>query len=83
VVRDTQDTAFVIFAVVIGMGVGAGAPWVAVIGLVVVGVLLWLVNKYIPMAAPIKTILNVVVVVVAKLDQQIFLKMETILLQGN
>lgn len=37
VVRDTQDTAFVIFAVVIGMGVGAGAPWVAVIGLVVVG----------------------------------------------
>lgn len=37
VVRDTQDTAFVIFAVVIGMGVGAGAPWVAAIGLVVVG----------------------------------------------
>lgn len=37
VVRDTQDTAFVIFAVVIGMGVGAGAPWVALIGLVVVG----------------------------------------------
>jgi hypothetical protein len=37
VVRDTQDTAFVIFAVVIGMGVGAGAPWVAGIGLVVVG----------------------------------------------
>lgn len=37
VVRDTQDTAFVIFAVVIGMGIGAGAPWVAVIGLVVVG----------------------------------------------
>jgi len=41
VVRDTQDTAFVIFAVVIGMGVGAGAPWVAVIGLVVVGVASW------------------------------------------
>lgn len=37
VVRDTQDTAFVIFAVVIGMAVGAGAPWVGVIGLVVVG----------------------------------------------
>lgn len=37
VVRDTQDTAFVIFAVVIGMAVGAGAPWVAAIGLVVVG----------------------------------------------
>jgi hypothetical protein len=41
VVRDTQDTAYVIFAVVIGMGVGAGAPWVAVIGLVVVGVASW------------------------------------------
>ncbi len=41
VVRDTRDTAFVIFAVVIGMGVGAGAPWVAVIGLVVVGVASW------------------------------------------
>ncbi len=29
--------------------------------LVVVGFLLWLVNRYVPMAAPIKTILNVVV----------------------
>lgn len=35
-----------------------------VIYLIVVGVLLWLVNTYIPMAAPIKSILNVVVVVV-------------------
>ena len=31
--------------------------------LVVVGVLLWVVNNYIPMAASIKKILNVVVVV--------------------
>jgi len=31
--------------------------------LIVVGVLLWLVNSFIPMAASIKTILNVVVVV--------------------
>lgn len=38
VVRDTQDTAFVIFAVVVGMAVGANAPWVAGVGLVVVGV---------------------------------------------
>lgn len=37
VVRDTQDTAFVIFAVVIGMAVGANSPWVAAIGLAVVG----------------------------------------------
>lgn len=36
VVRDTQDTAYVIFAVVVGMAVGAGHPWVAVIGLGVV-----------------------------------------------
>jgi uncharacterized membrane protein YhiD involved in acid resistance len=38
VVRDTQDTAYVIFAVVVGMAVGAKDPWVAVIGIVVVGV---------------------------------------------
>lgn len=37
VVRDTQDTAFVIFAVVVGMAVGANDHWVAGIGLVVVG----------------------------------------------
>lgn len=30
--------------------------------LIVAGVLLWLVNQYIPMAAPIKTIINIVVV---------------------
>src|SRR6185436_4213665 len=32
VVRDTQDTAFVIFAVVVGMAIGAGSTWVAGIG---------------------------------------------------
>jgi len=36
VVRDTQDAAFVIFAVVVGMAVGASDPWVAVIGIAVV-----------------------------------------------
>jgi hypothetical protein len=35
-----------------------------VVVLVVVGVLLWLVNTHIPMAQPIKTILNVVVILV-------------------
>jgi hypothetical protein len=34
-----------------------------VVVLIVVGVLLWLVNVYIPMDAKIKTILNIVVVV--------------------
>ena len=36
VVRDTQDTAFVIFAVVVGMAIGSGDPWVGAIGMVVV-----------------------------------------------
>ena len=34
-----------------------------VLTLIVVGVLLWLANTYIPMAEPIKKILNVVVVI--------------------
>jgi len=38
-----------------------------VVVLIVVGVLLWLVNRFIPMAGPIKTILNVVVVIVVVL----------------
>lgn len=38
-----------------------------IVVLVVVGVLLWVVNKYIPMEARIKTILNVVVLIVVVL----------------
>lgn len=38
-----------------------------VVVLIVVGVLLWLVNRFIPMAASIKTILNVVVVIAVAL----------------
>src|SRR5437879_12254367 len=37
VVRDTQDTAYVIFAVVVGMAVGANNIWVTLIGFGVVG----------------------------------------------
>src|SRR6476659_918673 len=37
VVRDTQDTAYVIFAVAIGMAIGANHPAVALCGLTVVG----------------------------------------------
>ena len=37
------------------------------IALIVVGVLLWLVNTYIPMDSKIKSILNVVVVIVVVL----------------
>lgn len=36
VLRDTKDTAFVIFAVVVGMSIGAGQPTVALIGLATV-----------------------------------------------
>jgi hypothetical protein len=36
-----------------------------VIALAVIGVALWLINNYIPMASGIKTILNVVVVIAA------------------
>lgn len=32
--------------------------------LIVLGVVLWLVNTYIPMAPPIKTVINVVVILV-------------------
>ena len=35
-----------------------------IITLVIVGVALWAINNYIPMAKPVKTILNVVVVAV-------------------
>lgn len=37
VVRDTRDTAFVIFAVVVGMATGSQHPWVAILGIVVSG----------------------------------------------
>ena len=38
-----------------------------VVVLIVVGVLLWLINNYIPMAGSIKTILNAVVIIVVVL----------------
>lgn len=37
VVRDTQDTAYVIFAVAVGMAVGADHAWVALAGMAVIG----------------------------------------------
>jgi hypothetical protein len=38
-----------------------------IITLVVVGLILWLINRYIPMASSIKSILNVVVVIAVTL----------------
>ena len=38
-----------------------------VVVLIVVGVVLWLINRYVPMASSIKTILNIVVIIVVLL----------------
>lgn len=38
VVRDTRDTAYVIFAVVIGMAIGAADLWIAVTGLAIIAI---------------------------------------------
>jgi uncharacterized membrane protein YhiD involved in acid resistance len=38
VVRDTQDTAYVIFAVAVGMAAGAGHYWVAIAGIGIVAI---------------------------------------------
>jgi hypothetical protein len=45
VVRDTQDTAFVIFAVAVGMAVGASHPSVALSGIGVVGLAAWAMTR--------------------------------------
>ena len=45
VVRDTLDTVFVIFAVTVGMAVGADKEWIAVIGMAVVALALILVHS--------------------------------------
>jgi uncharacterized membrane protein YhiD involved in acid resistance len=42
VVQDTRDTAFVIFAVAVGMAIGAGQPAVAVAGTIATGAVAWL-----------------------------------------
>jgi hypothetical protein len=48
VVRDTQDTAFVIFAVGVGMAAGAGNHWVAVGGIVAVAIAAFLMKRDAP-----------------------------------
>ncbi len=48
VVSDTRDTAFVIFAVVIGMALGAGSVVVVLAGIPVVGVLVILLDRVLP-----------------------------------
>jgi uncharacterized membrane protein YhiD involved in acid resistance len=41
VVRDTQDTAYVIFSVAVGMAVGAATLWVAVGGMAIIALAAW------------------------------------------
>lgn len=48
VVEDTRDTAFVIFAVVVGMAVGAGIPLVSIVGIPVVAVGALVANRWKP-----------------------------------
>lgn len=45
VVRDTQDTAYVIFAVAVGMAVGAGHPVLAINGIAVVALAAFLMRR--------------------------------------
>ena len=45
VVRDTQDTAFVIFAVAVGMAVGASHPSVALSGIAIVALAAWFMSR--------------------------------------
>jgi hypothetical protein len=45
VVRDTVDTAFVIFAVAVGMAVGASHPAVALCGIPIVGLAAWYMTR--------------------------------------
>lgn len=45
VVRDTRDTAFVIFSVAVGMAVGAMNLWVAALGIVVIGAAAFLLGR--------------------------------------
>jgi uncharacterized membrane protein YhiD involved in acid resistance len=45
VVRDTQDTAYVIFAVAVGMAAGAGHPSLAISGIAVVAVAAFLMRR--------------------------------------
>ena len=52
VVRDTQDTAYVIGAVAVGMAVGAGHLWVAVAGISVVAVAAYAMREDAPTNTP-------------------------------
>jgi uncharacterized membrane protein YhiD involved in acid resistance len=59
VVRDTVDTAFVIFAVAVGMAIGANHPSVALSGIVIVGLASWVMTRRYSVREPVTHLLQV------------------------
>ena len=73
VLRDTKDTAFVIFAVVVGMAVGAGQPLVAVLGMVAfsIAAAIYHDRPHVDLAAPLLNLLAVKLVWTPELETQL------------
>ena len=73
VLRDTKDTAFVIFAVVVGMAVGAGQPLVAVLGMVAFSIAAAIHHDrpHDDLAAPLLNLLSVKLVWTPELEAQL------------
>ena len=73
VLRDTKDTAFVIFAVVVGMAVGAGQPLVAVLGMVAfsISAAIYHDRPHDDLAAPLLNLLAVKLVWTPELETQL------------
>ena len=73
VLRDTKDTAFVIFAVVVGMAVGAGQPLVAVLGMLAfsIAAAIYHDRPHDDLAAPLLNLLAVKLVWTPELETQL------------
>ena len=73
VLRDTKDTAFVIFAVVVGMAIGAGQPLVALFGMVTISIAAAIYHDrpHDDLAAPLLNLLAVKLVWTPELETQL------------
>lgn len=58
VVKDTRDTAFVIFSVVVGMAVGAGHVTVAVAGIIITGIAAFAVRPREERTKPVASVIS-------------------------
>lgn len=58
VVKDTRDTAFVIFSVVVGMAVGAGHLPVAIVGIVITGMAAFVVRPREERTKPVASVIS-------------------------